>query len=46
MTEKTELATFLLKIVNEFEFQNTNEWDSTLTVQDRLAALRLEINKL
>ena len=45
MTEKTELAIFLLKVVNEFEFQNENMWDDTLTIQDRLSALRLVTNR-
>ena len=45
VTEKTELAIFLLKVVNEFEFQNENMWDDTLTIQDRLSALRLVTNR-
>jgi hypothetical protein len=46
VTEKTELAIFLMKVVNEFEFQNENMWDDTLTIQDRLAALRFVINRI
>ena len=43
MTEKTELALFLLEVVSEFDCQAVDMWDTTLTVQDRLGALRSAI---
>ena len=43
MTEKTELALFLLEVVSEFDCQAADMWDTTLTVQDRLGALRSAI---
>ena len=41
MTDKTELAEFLVTVVSEMQVGQVDRWDSTLTIQDRLTALRL-----
>ena len=43
VTEKTELAVFLSNVVSEFEVQDVNKYDTTLTDEDRLAALRFYV---
>ena len=43
VTEKTELAVFLSNVVSEFEVQDVNKYDTTLTDEDRLAALRIYV---
>ena len=42
VTNKTELAVFLLTVVKEMEVGTVDMWDTSLTVEDRLTALRLD----
>ena len=42
MTNKTELAMFLLMVVREMKVGTVDMWDTSLTVEDRLAALRFD----
>ena len=41
MTNKTELAVFLVMVVKEMEVGTVDMWSSSLTIEDRLTALRL-----
>ena len=41
VTDKTELAMFLVMVVKEMEVGTVDMWSSSLTIEDRLTALRL-----
>ena len=43
VTNKTELAVFLLMVVRGMEVGTVDMWSNTLTIEDRLAALRFKI---
>ena len=42
VTNKTELAVFLLMVVREMKVGAVDMWDTSLTVEDRLTALRFD----
>ena len=42
VTNKTELAVFLLMVVRGMEVGTVDIWSNSLTIEDRLTALRLE----
>ena len=44
VTDKTELAVFLLMVVKEMQVGTVDMWDTSLTVEDRLTALRFDEN--
>ena len=40
VTEKTDLAIFLIDVVQQFKVKEDSMWDTQLSVQDRLDALK------